>query len=209
MLQTTDTIICKHLGLLPYAKTLAAMQEFTLHRNDNTKDEIWFLQHEAVFTQGQAGKQEHILNPGNIPVIQSDRGGQVTYHAPGQLIVYLLINLKKRNINLRSFVTILESSVINLLKELGIHANANTQAPGVYISGAKICSIGVRIKKGCSYHGLSLNVDLDLEPFSRINPCGYKDLKITQIKNFNKDISLTTVANLLEKCLIEKIAHLS
>jgi lipoyl(octanoyl) transferase len=209
MPKTTDTIICKHLGILPYANTLTAMQEFTLNRTYNTKDEIWFLQHEAVFTQGQAGKKEHILNPGNIPIIQSDRGGQVTYHAPGQLIVYLLIDLKKRNINIREFVTILESSVITLLQYFDIHANADIQAPGVYISGKKVCSIGVRIKKGCSYHGLSLNIDLDLEPFSRINPCGYKDLKVTQIKNFNKNISLTTVANLLETCLIEKILHVS
>ena len=192
---------CKYLGIQPYQKILLAMQEFTLHRTECTQDEIWFLQHAAVFTQGQAGKKEHILNPGEIPVIQSDRGGQVTYHAPGQLIAYVLINLAKKNINSRAFVTILESAVIDALAELGIKANANATAPGVYVGGAKICSIGVRIKKGCSYHGLSLNVNLDLEPFSRINPCGYTDLPVTQLKNFIPEISLAIVTPLLAKSL--------
>ena len=191
----------KYLGIQPYQKILLAMQEFTLHRTEHTPDEIWFLQHAAVFTQGQAGKKEHILNPGEIPVIQSDRGGQVTYHAPGQLIAYVLINLAKKSLNSRAFVTILESAVINTLAQLGIKANANATAPGVYVGGAKICSIGIRIKKGCSYHGLSLNVNLDLEPFSRINPCGYTNLQVTQIKNFIPEISLEAVTPLLAKSL--------
>lgn len=178
-------LIIRHLGLQPYQAAWQAMRDFTDQRNDATPDEIWVLEHPAVFTQGQAGKAEHILNPGDIPIVQTDRGGQVTYHGPGQLVIYTLLNLHHLNIGIRGLITKLENAVITFLNELGIDANSQPNAPGVYVNRAKICSLGLRVRRGCSYHGLAFNIRMDLEPFSRINPCGYQGLEVTQLSGFN------------------------
>jgi lipoyl(octanoyl) transferase len=159
------------------------MQAFTEQRGRDTPDAFWLLEHEPVFTQGRAGKPEHLLAPGDIPVIRSDRGGQVTYHGPGQLMVYTLIDLTRLGIGIRSLVTALESAVVDCLAGYGLAAQPRRDAPGVYVNGAKIASLGLRVRKGCSYHGLALNVHMDLAPFQRINPCGYRGLEMTQIAN--------------------------
>jgi lipoyl(octanoyl) transferase len=172
----------KHLaGLQDYPATWAAMRAFTDARETSTPDELWLLEHPPVFTLGQAGRLEHLLAPGTIPVIQTDRGGQVTYHGPGQLVAYLLLDLRRAGIGVKRLVERLEQSVIDLLAEYGVAAERRTDAPGVYVAGAKIASLGLRVRNGCSYHGLALNVDMDLEPFSRINPCGYAGLAVTQL----------------------------
>lgn len=176
--------IIHDLGLQDYLTTWQNMRDFTDHRDANTADEIWLVEHPAVFTQGQNGKPEHILNAGEIPIIQTDRGGQVTYHGPGQLVAYILINLKRYHLGVRSLVTLLEKSLIQLCEDYQLIAKARTDAPGVYINDAKIASIGLRIRKGCSYHGLALNVSMDLSPFERINPCGYAALRMTQLQDW-------------------------
>jgi len=174
----------RRLGLQPYAKVLADMHAFGAARTADTVDELWVLQHEKVFTQGQAGKPEHILDAGDIPVIQSDRGGQVTYHGPGQLIVYFLLDVKRREAGVRSLVDLIEQSLLRVLASYGIDGELRKSAPGVYVSGRKIAALGLRIRRGCSLHGLSFNIDMDLEPFSRINPCGYAGLESTQLRDF-------------------------
>jgi lipoyl(octanoyl) transferase len=184
----------KNLGLCDYLPTWQAMKDFTCQRTPNTPDELWILQHQAVFTQGLAGKPEHVLQPGNIPIVQTDRGGQVTYHGPGQLIGYVLFDLRRLKIGVKQFVNLLENTIIQLLAPYGIKANADTHAPGVYVAGAKICSLGLKITRGCSYHGIALNVNNDLEPFTRINPCGYKNLKIVKITDFIA-VNITEVEN--------------
>lgn len=171
-------IIVRQLGLQPYLPIWQAMQTFTDERNGDTADELWLVEHEAVFTQGQAGKAEHILAPGNIPVVKVDRGGQVTYHGPGQQMLYVLLNLKRHNLGVRTLVTALEQCVVKSLASYHINAYPKADAPGVYVDGKKICSIGLRIRKGCSFHGLALNVNMDLSPFLRINPCGYAGLEM-------------------------------
>lgn len=182
-------IIMRELGRQPYEAVWQEMRDFTIRRTEDTPDELWLLEHQPVFTQGQAGKAEHILNPGHIPVVQTDRGGQVTYHGPGQLVVYPLLNLSRRQLTIRGLVCTLEQCVISLLKELGIQAESRCDAPGVYVQGAKICSIGLRVKRGASFHGIALNVNMDLTPFSYINPCGFQGLKMTQISQFIPVIS--------------------
>ncbi|NND66230.1 MAG: lipoyl(octanoyl) transferase LipB [Halioglobus sp.] len=177
----TEAPVLRELGLADYAPTLDAMREFTDRRGPNTPDELWLLQHPRVFTQGQAGKAEHVLAPGDIPVVQVDRGGQVTYHGPGQWVLYLLIDLRRRRMGVRDLVDVIERGVVALLADYGISAAAQQGAPGVYVDGAKIASLGLRVRRGCSYHGLALNVDMDLEPFSRINPCGYEGLAVTSM----------------------------
>lgn len=179
MLQQMPLIV-RHLGIRPYLQTWQDMQTFTDQRDADTPDEIWLLQHEAVYTQGQAGKVEHLLHQTDIPVVQSDRGGQITYHGPGQLIAYLLIDVRRKGLGVRQLVTAMEQAVIALLARSGIEAVAKPDAPGVYVAGAKIASLGLRIRRGCSFHGLALNVNLDLTPFSHINPCGYAGLAMTQ-----------------------------
>lgn len=179
MADALNNVIVRQLGLQPYEPVWQAMQTFTDQRGDTDADEIWLVEHEPVFTQGQAGKAEHILMPGDIPVVQVDRGGQVTYHGPGQLVMYLMLNVRRRKIGVRELVTAMENSVINTLAESGIAANARPDAPGVYVNGQKICSLGLRIRKGCSFHGLALNVNMDLSPFQRINPCGYQGMEMT------------------------------
>ena len=196
-------IIIKNLGKQNYQSTWQKMRDFTMTRTKETRDEIWFLEHPPVFTQGQAGKAEHILFPGDIPVVQTDRGGQVTYHGPGQLMVYALIDLRRRKIGVKEFVNILENSVINLLADYNITAKAKPDAPGVYVENAKICSIGLKITRGCSYHGIALNVINDLEPFNRINPCGFTNLKMTKISDFVPDITIDETLKHLEKYLVD------
>ncbi|MBS0350482.1 MAG: lipoyl(octanoyl) transferase LipB [Proteobacteria bacterium] len=186
-------IIIRRLGLQPYPETLQSMQKFTMQRTDNTDDELWLLEHPAVFTQGQAGKAEHIINPHHIPVIQTDRGGQITYHGPGQLVAYPLLNLNRLQISIRGLVSSLENCIIALLNQFHIQAHSVATAPGVYVEGKKICSIGLRVKKSCSFHGIALNIKMDLTPFSYINPCGYKGLIMTQLAEFTPEIDFTEV----------------
>ncbi|MGM8708882.1 lipoyl(octanoyl) transferase LipB [Enterobacter hormaechei subsp. steigerwaltii] len=179
-----DKILVRHLGLQPYEPVSQAMHDFTDMRDDTTPDEIWLVEHLPVFTQGQAGKAEHLLMTGDIPVIQSDRGGQVTYHGPGQQVMYVLLNLKRRKLGVRDLVTLLEQTVVNTLAEYGIDAHPRADAPGVYVGEMKICSLGLRIRKGCSFHGLALNINMDLTPFQRINPCGYAGMEMTQMRQW-------------------------
>jgi lipoyl(octanoyl) transferase len=181
----TARLIVRQLGLQAYLPILQAMQDFTNNRDDETADEIWLVEHQPVFTQGQAGKEEHLLMPGDIPVVKVDRGGQVTYHGPGQQMMYVLLNLKRNKLGVRHLVTALEECVINTLKEYQINAYPKADAPGVYVDSKKICSIGLRIRKGCSFHGLALNVNMDLSPFQRINPCGYAGLEMVDCAELN------------------------
>ncbi len=176
-----SAVLRRELGLVAYEPTLQAMQDFTDSRNLEDPDQLWLLQHPRVFTQGQAGKAEHVLAPGDIPVIQVDRGGQVTYHGPGQWVLYLMLDLRRRGWGVRDLVDTIERSIVLLLAEYGIDAVPRPDAPGVYVGAAKIASLGLRVRRGCSYHGLSLNVDMDLEPFGRINPCGHRGLEVTSM----------------------------
>ena len=175
------SLIIRELGLRSYQQVWNDMQLFTDQRSDSTEDELWLLQHSPVYTLGKNGKPDHILDAQHVPVIKSDRGGQVTYHGPGQVIVYTLLDLNRRHIGVRELVTRIENSVIELLEDYDIRANARRDAPGVYVDGRKIAALGLRVRKGRSFHGLALNVDMDLEPFSRINPCGYQGLEVTQL----------------------------
>lgn len=172
----------RRLGEVPYESTLTAMREVTASRDADSSDELWLLQHPRVFTQGVAGKAEHLLAPGDIPVVQVDRGGQVTYHGPGQWVLYFLLDLRRRRLGVRQLVDLIEDSLVETLDAFGIEAQADPGAPGVYVDGAKIAALGLRVRRGSSYHGLSLNVDMDLEPFSRINPCGYRGLAVTSMR---------------------------
>ncbi|NNF52503.1 MAG: lipoyl(octanoyl) transferase LipB [Gammaproteobacteria bacterium] len=193
----------KDLGLADYRSTWAAMQAFTDNRNPQTDDEIWMLEHPPVFTVGLNGDMQHVLNAGDIPVIRIDRGGQVTYHGPGQLVVYPLIDLKRRKLGVRALVSGLEQAVVTTLAHYGIEAASRPDAPGVYVSGRKIASLGLRIRRGCSYHGLAFNVDMDLEPFSRINPCGFDGLEVTSLANLGGPSATSVVARILRPCLQE------
>ena len=183
-----------NLGLEPYVPAWQAMQAFTRQRNRPDVSEIWVVQHPPVFTLGQAGKPEHLLNPGDIPVIQCDRGGQVTYHGPGQLILYTLLDLQALGIGVRSMVEKLEQSVIGFLTDHNIDSHTKRTAPGVYVDEKKIASLGLKIRKGFSYHGLSFNIDMDLEPFGRINPCGYQGMEVTQLKDLGITMTPEQVA---------------
>lgn len=171
----------KYFRQAEYADIWQQMKDFTQARTDNCVDELWVVEHQAVFTQGQAGKAEHILQNTTIPIVQSDRGGQVTYHGPGQIVLYCLVNLKNQGLSVREFVSLMEQEVIALLQSYGVEAALKDGAPGVYVEGKKIASLGLRVKKGCTYHGLSLNVDMDMSPFSMINPCGYQGLEMVQL----------------------------
>lgn len=197
----------RQLGLQPYEPTYSQMREFTLARDEGSADELWFLQHPRVFTQGQAGKAEHVLAPGDIPVVQSNRGGQVTYHGPGQIVVYILLDLHRRGYGIRQLVTRLENAIVATLAEYGIASSNKPDAPGVYVgSGAKIASLGLRVTQGRTYHGIALNVDMDLEPFSRINPCGYQGLQVTQVKSEGGPADLAAVGRALEQQLLKHLA---
>jgi len=184
------TIEIRNLGLTNYEPVWRAMQQFTDARDTDTPDEIWFTEHQPVFTLGVNASREHLLAPGNIPVVQIDRGGQVTYHGPGQLMVYPLIDLRRAKIGVRTLVTALEQSVVDLAAEFSIQAKSRADAPGVYVDGVKLASIGLRIRRGASFHGMALNVDVDLEPFSRINPCGHADLSVTDFRTLGAEPDL-------------------
>ncbi len=194
-------MLIRNLGRQDYTNTWQNMQRYSQERTNNCLDQLWIVEHDPVYTLGLNGKREHLLNVGNIPVVQSDRGGQVTYHAPGQLVIYTLFDIKRLQLNIRELVSLLECSMISTLAEQGILANAKTDAPGVYVEGKKIGSIGLRIKKNYSYHGLSLNNDMDLQPFDQINTCGYSDLKVTQLSDLGVNISTDQLADALVRTI--------
>jgi lipoyl(octanoyl) transferase len=198
-------LVVRELGRQVYEPVWRAMQEFTNTRTESTPDEIWFCDHDGVFTLGLNSKPEHLLAPGDIPVIQIDRGGQVTYHGPGQLMIYPLIDLRRAGLGVRDLVTALEQSVVDLAADYGIEAASRCDAPGVYIEGVKLASVGLRIRRGSSFHGMALNVDVDLEPFSRINPCGFKDLQLTDLVRLGADNDLAAVR---DKLLPHLLRHL-
>ena len=201
-----NSLIIRQLGLQDYAQVHERMTEFTVTRTEETPDELWFLQHPKVFTQGQAGKAEHVLMPGDIPVVQTDRGGQVTYHGPGQLVVYLMIDIKRLGVGPRQLVSAIESALVETLAKWNITAAAKKDAPGVYTQERKIASLGLRIKLGRSFHGLALNIDMDLEPFHRINPCGYAGMEMTQVKDETReDFTFESISNELQQQLKEKL----
>lgn len=205
--QTVDlsqTLIIRELALMDYETVWHAMKDFTDSRDENSPDELWLVEHPAVFTQGQAGKEEHLLMPGDIPVVKVDRGGQVTYHGPGQQVIYFLINIRRRKMGVRELVTLLEDGIIAALADFNINAYAKKDAPGVYVDDKKIASLGLRIRKGCSFHGLALNVNMDLSPFNRINPCGYAGLEIIQ----TADISALNTTAAAKGALIKHLAAL-
>ncbi|MBI2994179.1 MAG: lipoyl(octanoyl) transferase LipB [Gammaproteobacteria bacterium] len=195
----------RELGLQPYAFTHAAMKRFTEERDDATPDEIWTLEHPSVYTLGLAGRPEYLHEPGSIPIIKTDRGGQVSYHGPGQLIVYTLLDLRRLGITPRSLVQQLEQSVIDLLGELGLEGDRRAGAPGVYVDGRKIAALGVRIRRGCSYHGLAVNVDVDLGPFAGIDPCGYPGLQVTRLADLGVTLDSTRVAEALRPYLTSRL----
>ena len=190
-------IAIRNLGLQTYEPVWRAMQHFTDTRDDNSRDEIWFCQHEPVFTLGLNTAPEHLLATGDIPVVQIDRGGQVTYHGPGQLMIYPLIDIRRADIGVRDLVTALEQSVVDLAAEFDIVAASRCDAPGVYVDGAKLASVGLRIRRGASFHGMALNVDVDLEPFSRINPCGFQDLEVSDLRRLDAERDLDVVRDRL------------
>lgn len=203
----SEQVIVRDLGLVDYLPTWEAMQAFTAQRQPDTVDEIWLLEHNPVFTQGQAGKEEHVLAAGDIPVIPVDRGGQVTYHGPGQLVVYLLLNLRRKKFGVRELVARMEQSIVELLQQQGVEAYARDDAPGVYVAGAKICSLGLRVRKGCSFHGLAFNLDMDLEPFNRINPCGYAGMAVTRLVNLVDGVDRHAVKANLQTILLKRLGY--
>lgn len=180
--ELTAVVTVRQLGLTDYAEVFARMQAYTIGRDAHSADELWVTQHTPVFTQGQAGRAEHVLAPAEIPIVQTDRGGQVTYHGPGQVVIYLLFDLKRLGLGVKALVHGIEQAMIDTLAGYDIAAERRADAPGVYVAGDKIGALGLRVKRGCSYHGLSLNVAMDLEPFARINPCGLTDIGVTQVR---------------------------
>ena len=205
----TTTLHIRQLGLVEYAAVWQQMQAFTQQRLADTPDEIWLVQHPPVFTLGRNGKMEHVLAPGDIPVIPIDRGGQVTYHGPGQFVVYMLLDIRRKALGVRELVTAIEQSVIDLLVHYGIEALGDRGAPGVYVAGRKIAALGLRISKGCTYHGLSLNVAMDLEPFQRINPCGYAGLRVTQCADLGIEQTPEALAYELCESLAQRLHYLT
>lgn len=205
MLRVNNIPLIKNLGRQDYQHTWQAMQDFTQSRDINTPDEIWLVEHPPVYTLGRNGKEKHLLQKTDIPLIKVDRGGQITYHGPGQIIIYCLINLQRRKLGVRQFVTIIENSIITLLKNHGISANSDKKAPGVYVDGKKIAALGIRVSKGCTTHGLSLNVDMDLNPFNNINPCGYEELEVTQCHKLGINETCETLGKQLSLILINNI----
>lgn len=199
--------VIKKLGLTDYEPVWQSMKLFTEQRNDSTIDELWLTEHNPVYTQGLNGRREHIINAGEIPVVQVDRGGQVTYHGPGQLVIYCLLDLTRLRLGIRQLVTAIEQSIVRLLDIYGIQAHARKDAPGVYVNEAKIAALGLRVRKGRCYHGLSLNLDMDLTPFSGIDPCGYRNLVITQFSDFVNDFSNEQVEQQLCSILIEETGY--
>lgn len=203
-------LIVRRLGLQDYEPIFNSMRYLVSHSDGQRADEIWLLSHKPVYTQGQAGKAEHVLRPEGIPLVQIDRGGQVTYHGPGQLVVYLLLNVKRRKLGVRNLVDIIETAILQTLAEMGVDASTQAKAPGVYVNDAKIAALGLRIKNGWSYHGLSLNVKMDLEPFSRINPCGFENLAVTQIADHvsGSKMLIQKVSKILSNKLLLELGYL-
>lgn len=191
----------RHLGRQPYEPVWRAMSNFTSQRGPDTADELWLLEHDPVFTLGQAGRREHLLAPGDIPVVACDRGGQVTYHGPGQIVAYPLLDLRRMGLGVRRYVHLVEQCMIDALTDLGLDARRRDGAPGVYVDAAKIGALGVRVRRACTFHGLALNVDMDLEPFQRINPCGFTDLQVTQVVDLGVRVALPAVQTLLVKAV--------
>ena len=202
-----EKLIVRDLGLQEYVTIWQEMQKFTAARDETTLDELWCLEHPPIFTMGLNGKKEHLLNITNIPVIDIDRGGQVTYHGPGQLVIYTLIDLRRLNIGVKDLVTTIEKSIIKLLKKYEIDAQGKENAPGVYVNDAKIAALGLRIKRNKSYHGLSLNIQMDLAPFQQINPCGYEGMAVTQIKDLKPAINLSNVKTDLTSLLSRQLGY--
>ncbi|WP_417565993.1 lipoyl(octanoyl) transferase LipB [Marinobacter sp.] len=200
-------LMVRYLGEQPYLETWEAMKTFTASRDDSVADELWCLEHPRVYTQGQAGKAEHILAPGDIPVIQVDRGGQVTYHGPGQLVIYLMINLSRKKLGIRSLVDEIEQAIVRTLAGLGVDSAPRPDAPGVYVGASKIASLGLRVRRGCSFHGLALNVDMDMEPFRRINPCGYAGMAMCQVRDFVPGVTVADVQQRLSDQLVRGLGH--
>lgn len=203
--RTMPPYLVRDLGLVEYEPTWRAMQRFTDERGPETPDEIWFLEHPPVFTLGMNASRDHVLAPGDIPVVQIDRGGQVTFHGPGQLVVYPLVDLRRAGLGVRDVVTALERSVIDCAAELGISAECRRGAPGVYVEGRKLASVGIRVRRGASYHGMALNVSADLEPFRRINPCGYPGLEMTQLADLSPIDSVSVAADALKPHLLRHL----
>jgi lipoyl(octanoyl) transferase len=199
-------LFLRHLGIAEYEPVWREMQTFTDLRDKSTPDQLWLVQHPAVFTQGQAGKAEHLLTPGDIPVIQVDRGGQVTYHGPGQIVAYPLIDIRRKGIGVREFVNRIEATIINVLAKFDVEGRRVAGAPGIYVDGNKIASLGLRVRRGCTFHGLAFNVDMDLEPFQRINPCGYAGLQVTQLADLAV-VDLQQVENQLIEGLVQQLGY--
>lgn len=195
-------LIIRQLNTMNYSEVWHAMQQFTDNRDDQTLDELWLVEHPPVFTQGQAGKEEHLLMPGDIEVVKVDRGGQVTYHGPGQQVIYFMINLRRRKMGVRQLVTLIENAIIEALGDYNIKAYPKPDAPGVYVDDKKIASLGLRVRKGCSFHGLALNVNMDLSPFLRINPCGYAGLEMIQTCDLDGPKTMADAGDALVKHLI-------
>lgn len=200
-------MLIKDLGRKSYEPVWESMKTFTEQRSETTEDEIWFVEHDPVFTLGQAAKPEHLLAPGDIPVVQVDRGGQVTYHGPGQIVVYLLLDVRRSGLGPRKVVSAIESAIIKLLAQYDIESYAKPEAPGVYVGEAKIAALGLRFRKGRSYHGLSLNLDMDLEPFQRINPCGYEGLQVAQMADYLERPQWNEVSERLLECLKSELGY--
>ncbi len=200
-------IYIRQSGECDYQPIYESMVRFTRERDENTPDEIWCLQHPPVFTLGLAGKEEHILAAGDIPIIRTDRGGQVTYHGPGQMVVYLLLDLQRKGLTIKRYVSLIEQAMIDMCASLGIKAARKAGAPGVYVSDKKIAALGLRVKRGCSYHGLALNVDMDLAPFQRINPCGYPGLKLTQLKELGCLLGINATFITLLPYLLKQLGY--
>jgi lipoyl(octanoyl) transferase len=198
---SADTLVIRHPGVVDYETAWHDMQAFTHNRDEDTADELWFLQHPPVFTLGRNGKQKHLHDTGKIPVIKVDRGGQVTYHGPGQLVVYTLLDINRRQLGVQSLVRLLEQAVIDLCSDHAIHAQRRDNAPGVYVDDRKLAALGLRVRKGCAFHGLSLNVDMDLAPFALIDPCGYQGMEVTQLRQLGVDASMENVSTQLQKHL--------
>jgi len=197
--------VIRNLGLVDYEPTWRSMQRFTDQRGPHTPDEVWFLEHPPVFTLGMNASRDHVIAPGDIPVVQIDRGGQVTYHGPGQLVVYPLVDLRRAGLGVRDIVTALERSVIDYAAELGIVAESRSKAPGVYVDGRKLASIGIRVRRGASYHGVAINVSSDLEPFRRINPCGFPDLEMSRLADLSAVDSVADAAEALQPHLLRHL----
>ena len=191
----------------PYEPVWQKMQNYTNTRNEQSSDEIWLLEHQKVFTQGQAGKAEHLLNTGDIPVVQVDRGGQVTYHGPGQLVMYILVDLRRHKLGVRDMVTLMEQAIIDVLQSFSVTAFAKADAPGVYVDQSKIASLGLRVRRGCTFHGFALNLDVDMEPFLRINPCGYAGMQMSNMADFVSNLDHSLVRQRLCDYMVEKIGY--